>query len=168
MMTTYHKTLPIVVAVSAIAAVIVGRRFWPQEVGDAQFTHVSGQGVSAPESEEAKRVIAASNETSPFPIFTGYLTLGSDKWFALALPGAEDGIESASWYRIGQTIGQFEIAKFDPRIEALVLKDPNGHATEITLVEGALVSSNAQFRRILDQLIDTSPRRIRDIPSQIK
>jgi hypothetical protein len=79
--------------------------------------------------------------SQPVPRFEGYLAMGDDTRFQLALLGPDGKPASQSWLKIGQTFGGFEIASFDAKTEILKLKKPGGSEVEIGLIDGKTVES---------------------------
>jgi len=104
-------------------------------------------------------------EKSPeVPRFSGYLTNGTERWFALSLPTVDATKEQNEWLTIGQRIGAFEIRDFDIRQEVLSLSKSDGHCIQLRIADSTVNDSTEQLKRRWRNLIDTSPRAIRDLP----
>lgn len=97
------------------------------------------------------------------PRFSGYITNGSERWFALSLPTVDATKEQNEWLTIGQKIGVFEIKAFDIQQEALSLLNSGGERIELRVAESTVNDSPEQLKRRWRNLIDTSPRAIRDL-----
>src|SRR5262245_53516930 len=74
---------------------------------------------------------ADASKSPPIPRFIGYLAIGPEKWFALSLGDAKDG--GHSWVKIGQKLGEFEVASFDGKTESLTLRSSSGKDTIVKL-----------------------------------
>ena len=96
------------------------------------------------------------------PRFSGYITNGSERWFALSLPTVDATKEQNEWLTIGHKIGAFEIRDFDIQQEVLSLLKSDGGRIQLRLADSTVNDSPEQLKRRWRNLIDTSPRAIRD------
>jgi hypothetical protein len=96
------------------------------------------------------------------PRFSGYITNGSERWFALSLPTVDATKEQNERLTIGQKIGAFEIRDFDIKHAPPPLLNSDGERIELRVADSTVNDSPEQLRRRWRNLIDTSPRSIRD------
>ena len=115
-----------------------------------------------PESPVSKTARTADAEPE-VPRFVGYLTSGSEQWFALSLPAVDASKERQELLTVGQKIGDFEICGFDPQKEMLSLRVSGGKYFEVAVADASTAESTEQLKRRWRHLFDLSPRAIRDI-----
>jgi hypothetical protein len=90
--------------------------------------------------------------------------MGSERRFALSLPTSDATKERHEWLAIGQKIGGFEIREFDIHQEVLSLTSSDGHTIQLKAADSTITDSPEQLQRRWRDLIDLSPRAIRDLP----
>jgi hypothetical protein len=117
-----------------------------------------------PPLKTVERAPRPHREPPVLPQFIGYLTTGNDTLFALSQAGPA---ENSEWVKVGQQFGDFQIVTFDTEKEVLLLRGAGGDSFEIKVVDGRVVETEEQLRRRMRDLIDTSPRAIRDLHTPV-
>jgi hypothetical protein len=95
---------------------------------------------------------AEGSEAPQVPTFEGFLTIGTDTRFTLALLGPDGKPASQSWVKVGQTFGGYEVVSFDTNAETLKVRKPGGAEIEIKLVnDSKVVDSGPPLVRSRDE-----------------
>jgi hypothetical protein len=67
--------------------------------------------------------------------FEGYFSSASNLFFRMRLTRA-DGTTVDTWRRVGESVADFQLVRFDGKTQALVVRDVAGRESELTLPEG--------------------------------